>query len=326
MNKVSIVVPIYNAEKFLRRCLDSIINQTYKNIEIILIDDGSNDNSREICELYKKEDNRIIVRHNDNHGVSYTRNCGIDIAQGKYILFIDSDDTVEINYVELLVSAIESSNKDIAVCAYNDIYGNKKISNALDDDIVNKLTGDIRNDYFDLNKFMYHPYEKIYLLDVIKKYNIYFLNDRTVAEDQCFNRAYFGRIHSIIFVNKSLYNYYHQNNLSLTKLRTRKTFLDDMENFKELKAFLFELSIKKPEIILTDMFILMLTKYICIDNKIQSYKDYSKMIKEIKQDIFSEYKSDSFKRRILIKFAQYDCFFPIYIYYAMKFYYRKCRE
>ena len=89
MSLVSIVVPIYNSEKYLKRCLDSLVNQTYHNIEILLIDDGSTDSSAQICNAYEKNDGRITVFHNDNHGVSYSRNFGIDRSNGMYLLFVD---------------------------------------------------------------------------------------------------------------------------------------------------------------------------------------------------------------------------------------------
>ena len=96
MDKISIIVPIYNCEKYLKRCLESIINQTYNNLEIILLNDGSSDNSLKIIKEYKKKDNRIIVIDKKNTGVSDTRNIGIQKASGKYICFCDSDDVLEL--------------------------------------------------------------------------------------------------------------------------------------------------------------------------------------------------------------------------------------
>ena len=115
---VSIIVPVYNVEKYLEQCINSIINQTYKNIEIILIDDGSTDNSGIICDEYAKKDNRIKVIHKDNEGISATRNRGIDESSGKYISFVDSDDYIEKNMIEILYKDIEKENADIAVCNY----------------------------------------------------------------------------------------------------------------------------------------------------------------------------------------------------------------
>ena len=99
---ISIVIPIYKVEQYLRRCIDSVICQTYKNIEIILIDDGSPDNCGKLCDEIKKKDNRIKVIHKSNGGLSDARNCGINIATGKYITFIDSDDYVTEDYIEYM--------------------------------------------------------------------------------------------------------------------------------------------------------------------------------------------------------------------------------
>ena len=107
---VSVVVPIYRVEKYLRKCVDSLLQQTYKNIEIILVDDGSPDACPEICDELKKTDDRIVVIHKKNGGLSDARNAGIQIANGTYITFIDSDDYVGIHYIETLVKAIEDGN------------------------------------------------------------------------------------------------------------------------------------------------------------------------------------------------------------------------
>ena len=91
---ISVIVPVYNVKNYLEKCLDSIINQTYKNLEIILINDGSTDESLDICYMYEKKDKRIKVYNQENHGLSYTRNRGIELARGKYIGFVDSDDVI----------------------------------------------------------------------------------------------------------------------------------------------------------------------------------------------------------------------------------------
>ena len=113
---VSIIVPVYNAEKYLVKCLDSIINQTLKNIEIILIDDGSTDDSSEICKKYATKDSRIIYYRKDNEGLAAARQDGIDRASGEYIGFVDSDDWVEINMYERMYSEATNENADIVFC------------------------------------------------------------------------------------------------------------------------------------------------------------------------------------------------------------------
>lgn len=116
--KVSIIVPVYNVEQYIRRCIDSIQQQTYKNIEIILIDDGSTDSSGAICDEYAKTDDRIIVKHIENSGCGGARNAGLDVASGEYFSFIDSDDFVSCNYVEFLLKKAVTLNCDIVQCAY----------------------------------------------------------------------------------------------------------------------------------------------------------------------------------------------------------------
>ena len=124
---ISIVLPIYNVEKYIEKCMDSVLNQTYKNIEVILVDDGSPDRCPKICEEYAKKDNRIKVVHKENGGLSDARNAGIKVANGEYITFIDSDDYVDEDYVEFLYNNIEKTNADIAIGAHRVLYDSGKV-------------------------------------------------------------------------------------------------------------------------------------------------------------------------------------------------------
>ena len=110
---ISVIIPVYNVENYLRECVDSVLSQTYQNFEIILVDDGSTDSSGKICDEYASNDERICVIHQKNNGPSKTRNTGLDNATGKYIYFLDSDDYVESNTLELLISTAESNNADL---------------------------------------------------------------------------------------------------------------------------------------------------------------------------------------------------------------------
>lgn len=113
---ISVIIPVYNVEKYIEQCIKSIINQTYKKIEVILIDDGSIDKSGAICDEYAKIDKRIIVIHKENGGLSDARNKGIDIAKGEYITFVDSDDYVKENFIEDLYTAIINNNAKLSIC------------------------------------------------------------------------------------------------------------------------------------------------------------------------------------------------------------------
>lgn len=118
LNLISIIVPIYNAESTLEKCINSLISQTYKNIEIILVDDGSPDSSSKICKNFSMKDNRIKVYHKENGGVSSARNYGLIHANGEYISFVDPDDWVESNMIEMMMKAILNDNADVCICGY----------------------------------------------------------------------------------------------------------------------------------------------------------------------------------------------------------------
>lgn len=130
---VSVIVPIYNVEQYLERCIKSIQNQTYRNLEIILVDDGSPDNCGEICDRYATEDERIKVVHKVNGGLSDARNAGLDIAKGDYFFLVDSDDWIHKQTIEIMMQMIEKNNCDLAICGYQYAYEGKEYSDkALD--------------------------------------------------------------------------------------------------------------------------------------------------------------------------------------------------
>lgn len=129
---ISIVIPVYNVEKYLDKCLDSVVNQTYKNIEIILVNDGSTDNSPLISQKYAESDSRIKLIHKKNGGLSDARNAGIDIAIGKYITFIDSDDYIEKDYVEYLFNLLIKNKADLSCCQKIEVDDNDKFIRRLD--------------------------------------------------------------------------------------------------------------------------------------------------------------------------------------------------
>lgn len=123
---ISVIIPVYNVNPYLRTCLDSVVNQTYANLEIILVDDGSTDGSGAICEEYKKKDVRIVVIHKNNGGLSDARNTGLNQMQGEYVTFVDSDDYLDKNYLKRLYDCIEKMQCEYAICSYFKVAGNGK--------------------------------------------------------------------------------------------------------------------------------------------------------------------------------------------------------
>ena len=152
---VSVIVPIYRVEQYLDRCVSSIVNQTYKNIEIILVNDGSPDNCPKICDEWAKKDKRIKVIHKQNGGLSDARNSGLDKATGKYVLFVDSDDYIENNMVEELLNSLNKEDADIAICNYY-------IENDIEKHVANNLL---------MEKFVCSGNEK-YKMNFDEKYSI----------------------------------------------------------------------------------------------------------------------------------------------------------
>ena len=122
MDLISVIVPVYKVEQYLDECIQSIVNQTYTNLEIILVDDGSPDNCPQICDEWAKKDSRIRVLHNKNNGVSAARNAGLTIAKGQYIGFVDSDDYIAADMYESLMVGIKQGNKKISCCLVNHVY------------------------------------------------------------------------------------------------------------------------------------------------------------------------------------------------------------
>lgn len=245
---VSVIIPVYNVEKYLSTCLDSVISQTYKNIEIILVDDGSTDSSSAICDNYANRDYRVNVYHIINHGVSYARNLGIDNSHGEYILFIDSDDEVSDEYIEQLIKPCYKENIDLVICNINDIYPDKVINRRLYRD----LKGNLREDYIALLALIRGPWVKLYKKAIIKKYKIYFPENISLGEDQYFNTLYFSRINSYEYIDAALYNYYHRGT-SLSSKASLSYFRQVLDVVKIKCDYFTKYNIKDYSIALSDI-------------------------------------------------------------------------
>lgn len=138
-------MPVFNAKSYLAEALDSLISQSYKNLEIILIDDGSTDGSGKICDEYAEKDNRVQVRHQKNSGVSAARNAGLDLVTGDFLAFLDSDDAYELDFIYSMITAMTQNNADIVMCKYTEQKTTEKMSFDGHEKIYPLLRGDIRN-------------------------------------------------------------------------------------------------------------------------------------------------------------------------------------
>ena len=216
MLRVDIIVPVYNVKKYLSQCIESVLQQTYHNYKLILVDDGSTDGSRKICDEYAEKDARIEVIHKDNGGVSSARNAGIDCSTAEYITFIDSDDFIEQDYLEMLMKNIQGAD-----CV---ISGIKFVGNVKETEVRKLERGDIDrasiNQYYqeiDKNYVFYAIYAKIYRKDIITRYNIRFSTEYSILEDSAFVVEYLGwckKWHATDYVG---YNYRQIEEMSLRK-------------------------------------------------------------------------------------------------------------
>lgn len=214
--KISIIVPIYNVEKYLQKCVDSILCQTYKNLEIILVNDGSPDNCPAICDEYAKKDKRIKVIHKQNGGVSSARNAGLDVATGKYVQFVDSDDWVEPEYSKTMINLIEENNCDLGICGYIKKRQNRTIEQYATHQSFEVNIQNIKS-LFKLHcqELLISPVNKIYKIELLK--GLRFNKDVSLSEDAIFNYAYLTKCTDICVTNALLYTYFNNNQSSLTK-------------------------------------------------------------------------------------------------------------
>jgi glycosyltransferase involved in cell wall biosynthesis len=219
---VSVIIPVYNVEKYIKRCILSVLDQTYKNLEIIIIDDGSKDNSLSIARDTSKTDNRVTIIHKKNEGISSTRNLGIDKATGKYIVFVDSDDYLDPNYVERFHKVISDNNADIAVNYSYYINDNASIkSNNTNIEIRDSL--DI-SEYIYTGKVMVAVWNKIYNLDFLKKNNIKFDPEIWYGEGMLFNIMCLQKTEKVPAMNEDLYHQTQNPNSAMRKFNLESNF------------------------------------------------------------------------------------------------------
>lgn len=195
---VSIIIPIYNVELYINRCIHSIIGQYYDNIEVILIDDGSSDLSGKYADKWKNKDNRIIVVHQENQGVSAARNCGLKIAKGELICFVDADDYIENDYVGKLVRLLEEADCAI-LSAYN--YESEEEHTFQAKEILEKILDD--------NSVGAYPWNKIFRKAIIEQYQIEFPLEIKKGEDGIFSIRYLMHCGKVNYCQCRLNDYYH---------------------------------------------------------------------------------------------------------------------
>lgn len=243
---ISIITPVYNVEKYLKRCVLSILQQTYNDFELILIDDGSTDKSGKICDEMQAYDSRVVVVHQKNKGAGAARNAGLEIAKGNYIGFVDSDDWVDRKMYEVLINAIkEYPQSDMAECGTNRVRGeNKKsLTNTGIYTTEVKTRKQMLESFFRINggESNYGIYTKLIKRSVIENFRFV---EGTISEDVMASYYFYKNSKNIVTTNQKMYNYF-QNNNGVTRNKVSRKDLEYITAFKKIekdvKEFLPEL-------------------------------------------------------------------------------------
>lgn len=280
MDKISIVVPIYNVEKYLDQCVKSIINQTYKNLEIILVNDGIIDNSGKICDKYKRQDNRVIVIHKENGGASDARNVGIQIATGKYIGFVDSDDYIEKDMYEFLYNNMINENADISCCNRFLVWSNKKQIYGKKNYYTVMNSKEAIEQSCEIGYIGGSAYTKLYKKELFK--NIRYPKGKT-AEDMYTMYKLFDKANKIVYDATPKY-YYRQRKGSVTN--SKKISTNALEATKEMIEFI---KIKYPSIEKNAIKNYLYTA-IGVYDTIIKVRTKDRMIMQLKKDILKDVK------------------------------------
>lgn len=247
---ISVIVPVYNVEKYLNQCIGSIVSQTFTNLEIILVDDGSTDSSGSICEKWMQKDSRIKVLHKKNEGLGYARNSGLEVAHGEYATFIDSDDTISKNMIRNLMDGIRKNNSELCIGGYNRINEEGKLlykKAYFDkfyeyDDVKNsllpKLIGALPDKHDSIKMSVWNV---LFSMQVIKKNKLRFVSEKDyMSEDIIWDINYLTRINRAQLISFSDYNYRVRNGSLTTQMSYDK---ERLRKVKEL--YLYELGLIK---------------------------------------------------------------------------------
>jgi glycosyltransferase involved in cell wall biosynthesis len=281
---ISIIVPVFNSEKDISNCVDSILSQSFKNFECILIDDGSTDNSLTLCEHYSKIDNRVKVISQKNSGVSSARNSGIKKSLGKYISFVDSDDLIMPEIYRILYKKITTENCDVVCCG----FVHKETVYSLN---TENYTTSQAETVFHLEAagLFGTIWNKLYKSDIIKRYNILFSPGHSFGEDFLFNLTYFSFIHNAVCIEDILY-IYNVNEQSISK--RRPNLAQSLFRFRNINRQILQLTEYKHEhfhnriLALDFTYTVFLIRNLYIPSKLRRYKRF-KLLQEIKSFYFA---------------------------------------
>lgn len=282
---ITIIVPFYNGERYLEECINSILDQDYSNIEIILVDDGSKDNSKKIAQNFMAKDNRVKLISQNNSGVSIARNNGINNSKGDYICFIDVDDYISKDYISYFYSLIEKSNAEIAITPMpRKFNSSSKISEKLQtsDDIVENWTGIKAATEMLYYNIVIAPWNKMISKKLIDEYNIRFNPKLSFGEGFNFSVDCFQRAKKVVVGNRKVYNYRVDNPNSVMTKFSMKLITGSIEAQETIKNNLVN---KTPELLKACKYANWHTYCDCLNTMIgcRVEKKYIKEYKKLKK-------------------------------------------
>ena len=252
MDLISVIVPVYNVERYVNRCVESIMNQTYPELEIILVDDGSTDSSGVLCDTFAEKDARITVIHKKNGGLSDARNTGIDASTGSYIVFADSDDWLDPDMIQLLYNVLKKNNADIAECSYRNVYTDHILEEtSCSAEVVNGDSVTALEGMLDWKYFKPVAWNKLYKRSVIQdiRYPVGRLH-----EDEFTTYKYYFNAKKVTYVDVSKYNYDRTREDSITGRKFSERNLDACWAFRERVDFFYKNNIVRLQRKMNDIY------------------------------------------------------------------------
>lgn len=310
---ISIIIPIYNAEKSLNRCLESIKNQTYINLEILLIDDGSSDNSSKICKKFCEHDQRFIYFKNENQGVAKTRDFGIQKSRGKYLTFVDSDDYISCKYIELLYDLLIQNKSDISICLSRKVYDEKE--NIANDDKMLKNNVILYDNFEAIEDMLYEKkidtsfWGKMYKSQLLKKIRI---SDYKIFEDLDTMYKILLKCDSVCLTDSKLYYYYIRKDSLSHNTFSEKNILV-LEILDELEQNITKITKKLSNAILARK---MNANFYILRNTKKDSVEYINAKRFIKNNRFKVLKNKKISKKlffgIMISYLSFDLISPFF--------------
>lgn len=330
--KVSIIIPVYNVEKFLDRCMQSVLKQTLKEIEIILVDDGSPDNCPAMCDEYAQKDARVKVIHKKNAGLGYARNSGIEVATGEFVAFVDSDDFVDKRMYKRLYATAKNKDLDTCFCGFCRHYTTGKLDCKVEvsedsyfisrkevDSFLLDMVAPLPSYHSDV-KYMMSACKALYKKALLNHYKIRFCSERVfVSEDLLFHLDYLPRAERVGFISEHLYYYCVNGTVSLTNTYSRAKFEKNKIFLDEVKH---KLSLLFPENVYMNRYYRLCFLYLRVSlhqelhsKNIREKASKRRIVKELAgdlyfQDLFTQYPYTKlpWKHRLFFAMLKHKCY------------------